>query len=68
MCPYCDKEYADPMIASRSENEATDVYVDYTRGVPTLAMEVVLFGSSTFHSCLVRYCPMCGRDLRGGSR
>lgn len=68
MCEYCEGEYQRSIIEARLENEQTDVFVDFTALLcPVLAMDTVLGLRSTFHSARINFCPMCGRDLRGGN-
>lgn len=61
MCEYCENGenarpiiYVDPFLAAIRENR---IVVDYFKG--RSHQRVVRY---------INYCPMCGRDLRGGAR
>lgn len=67
MCEYCEGEDIKDIVKVRSKIEQTDIYVDFTSdGEPILAMDTMLDGCIAYHFAEIDYCPMCGRDLRGG--
>lgn len=68
MCKHCEGECPVSIISVRLECEKTDVFVDLTEKCPDLTMETALGAWCACHSARINYCPMCGRDLRGGKR
>lgn len=64
MCEYCDEEKLEYIKPIRRV-DGIDLCVD--ESTLNLTLEYMLFGSGEdieIEYC-IRYCPMCGRDLRG---
>lgn len=70
MCEYCEGKETRPIIFLRDRHASgwsQDVYIDNTPVCSSLVVDSSVLELSTTGIVRINFCPMCGRDLRGGN-
>ena len=75
-CRYCNGEWGDDikeadLLYQEMDDTTVSVHVPEEGSLdddlgPVLYAEVGIFGHTFTNRYPIRFCPMCGRDLRGG--
>lgn len=68
MCKYCEGEETQPIMSYKIDKSHTcrlETYI-YLGRDPLLVTETAIDGVNVTDVAIIRYCPMCKRDLRRG--
>lgn len=69
MCEYCEGDKTRPIVLAKRSSGMPEVkaYIAFRFGDPFLFVEACC-DYNAVHASPINFCPMCGRDLRGGAK